>query len=202
MSNELVKLRELFAAEAHKAWSGWMDYLFDKSHLSHSGETTIPRWATERWKRQAATPYSELPEQEKQSDREEADRYLQHIPDRDIKALEYRLDVLASNPNNEAALVVSDATEKVTEQAKTIAALTEAVNVGVEKVTEQANTIKALKLTLFQTAESYKVIVGERDATIIRLQELLRRERYEVLHDRGCDCDLCVAVDAALKESS
>lgn len=62
--------------------------------------------------------------------------------------------------------------------------------------------IKALKLTLFQTAESYKVIVGERDATIIRLQELLRRERYEVLHDRGCDCDLCVAVDAALKESS
>ena len=37
--------------------------------------------------------------------------------------------------------------------------------------------------------------------TIERLQGLLRRERYEVLHDRGCDCDLCVAVDAALKEA-
>ncbi len=36
--------------------------------------------------------------------------------------------------------------------------------------------------------------------TIELLQKLLRRERYEVLHDRGCDCDLCAAVDAALKE--
>ena len=37
--------------------------------------------------------------------------------------------------------------------------------------------------------------------TIELLQKLLRRERYEVLHDRGCDCDLCAAVDAALKEA-
>ena len=40
--------------------------------------------------------------------------------DRDIKALEYRLDVLTNSPNNEAALLVSDATEKIAEQAKTI----------------------------------------------------------------------------------
>ncbi len=151
MSNELVKLRELFAAEAHKAWSGWMDYLFDKSHLSHSGETTIPRWATERWKRQAATPYSELPEQEKQSDREEADRYLQHIPDRDIKALEdelfafrQALDSGAKQMQDYAGHlndIVFDFEKRIVEQVKTIAALTEAVNGGVEKVTEQAKTI-------------------------------------------------------------
>lgn len=46
----------------------------------------------------------------------------------------------------------------------------------------------------------------ERDAQqageIAALRGLLRRERYEVLHDYGCDCDLCVAVDAALTEKA
>ena len=46
-----------------------------------------------------------------------------------------------------------------------------------------------------------QVAAEDSTATIIRLQGLLRRERYEVLHDRGCDCDLCVAVDAELKEA-
>jgi hypothetical protein len=69
-------VREKLAAYAHKAWAGWMDYLFEKSTLNPDGTVTIPAWAVERWKRQAKTPYAELPENEKESDRKEADFML------------------------------------------------------------------------------------------------------------------------------
>ena len=69
-------VREKLAEYAHKAWSGWMDYLFLKSTLNLDGTVTIPVWAVERWKRQAKTPYAELPEGEKKSDRSEADEML------------------------------------------------------------------------------------------------------------------------------
>ena len=69
--------RELLAAYAHdEAWSGWMRYVFDKSTFNADGSVTIPTWAVERWGRQIATPYRELPEDEKESDRKEADRML------------------------------------------------------------------------------------------------------------------------------
>lgn len=67
--------RELLAAYAHEAWVGWMRYLFSKCSAIE-GRVVIPFWAVERWKRQMATLYAELPEAEKQSDRAEADRIL------------------------------------------------------------------------------------------------------------------------------
>lgn len=69
-------LRESLAAEVHEAWSGWMRYLFGKCIEVGDGCLEIPAWAVKRWRRQMNTPYSELPEEEKQSDRDEADRYL------------------------------------------------------------------------------------------------------------------------------
>jgi len=72
-------VREKLAAYAHKAWSGWMNYLFEKSALNPDGTVTIPAWAVERWKRQAKTPYAELLESEKESDRKEADIILQIV---------------------------------------------------------------------------------------------------------------------------
>ena len=68
--------REQLAEYAHKAWSGWMAYLFEKSEQNSDGTVTIPAWAVERWRRQSITPYSALPESEKESDRAEADRML------------------------------------------------------------------------------------------------------------------------------
>ncbi len=146
-------LRELFAEEAHKAWSGWMEYLFSKSEANDPGEVIIPAWAAERWRRQAVTPYSELPEDEKKSDREEADRYLQHLPDydRDIKALEARCANFEAEQAEDAGRIEqlrkrnAELFNHRAEQVKTIAALTEAVNGGVEKVTEQAKTIARLQ---------------------------------------------------------
>ena len=74
-------IREKLAAYAHQAWSGWMDYLFEKSTLNSDGSVTIPSWAVERWKRQMKTTYTELSESEKESDRKEADSMLQIVKD-------------------------------------------------------------------------------------------------------------------------
>lgn len=68
--------RERLAEYAHDAWSGWMEYLFSKSEQNEDGTVTIPKWAVERWTRQATTKYSGLPEGEKASDRDEADKML------------------------------------------------------------------------------------------------------------------------------
>jgi hypothetical protein len=67
---------ELLAEAAHVAWSGWMDYLFSKCAMNPDKSATIPAGLVARWQRQASTPYCDLPEREKESDRVEARRYL------------------------------------------------------------------------------------------------------------------------------
>lgn len=69
-------LRERLAALCHTQWSGWMKYLFGKCGLAVNAGTVIPPWAVERWHRQMVTPYAELSEEEKDSDRAEADRFI------------------------------------------------------------------------------------------------------------------------------
>lgn len=71
-----MPLREELAELAHKQWSGWMHYLFSKGTFNEDGTWTMPAWAVERWKRQAETPYVELSEEEQDSDRKEADKFL------------------------------------------------------------------------------------------------------------------------------
>lgn len=68
--------RERLADLCHRQWSGWMAYLFEKSLDREDGAVVIPAWAVERWRRQVATPYAELSEEERESDRKEADRFI------------------------------------------------------------------------------------------------------------------------------
>lgn len=86
---ETELLREKLAALAHNQWSGWMKYLFEKCEdMEYRGPgvservCVIPAWAVERWKRQLGTPYDALPEEEKESDRKEADRVLEVVGSR------------------------------------------------------------------------------------------------------------------------
>ena len=62
-------IRERLAALEHEQWAHWTRYLLD--HLTPEN--------VERWRRQIDTPYEELSEQEKQSDREWADRVLELV---------------------------------------------------------------------------------------------------------------------------
>lgn len=69
-------LRELLAAYAHSAWSGWLAYQFKRSTRNDDGSVTIPADLVGRWFRQSTTPYDQLPDQERDSDRAEADRIM------------------------------------------------------------------------------------------------------------------------------
>lgn len=71
--------REKIAELCHEQWSGWMKYLFNKSPNTENGEAIIPKWAVDRWTRQINTPYESLSESEKESDRNEADRFIRLI---------------------------------------------------------------------------------------------------------------------------
>lgn len=69
-------LREKLAANAHDSWTSWMTYMFGCGMVDAQGQLVIPASLVERWQRQMVTPYGQLPEQEKRSDRIEADRIL------------------------------------------------------------------------------------------------------------------------------
>lgn len=63
---------EALAKYAHKAWSGWMKYLFSKSIENPDGSYTIPKKFANRWKRQMNSSYENLPLKERASDVVEA----------------------------------------------------------------------------------------------------------------------------------
>ena len=66
---------ESLAEYAHKAWSGWLKYMFGLS-ISHGLDILIPSKLAGRWIRQMNTPYADLPESEKEADRKEAREIL------------------------------------------------------------------------------------------------------------------------------
>lgn len=75
---ETEKIEKL-ADYAHNAWSRWMTYLFDKSIKNSDGTVLIPKSFVDRWNRQMYTLYSDLPQNEKESDRKEAITILNTI---------------------------------------------------------------------------------------------------------------------------
>lgn len=64
---------ERLAAAQHDIWALWMKYLFSVSQANADGSVMIPADQVKRWRRQIETPYSELTELEKVSDRNIAD---------------------------------------------------------------------------------------------------------------------------------
>jgi len=69
-------VREQLAYYAHDAWSGWMKYMFKKMKINDDGTATMPKWAVDRWTFQMKKTYNELPDDMKESDRQEADRMI------------------------------------------------------------------------------------------------------------------------------
>ncbi len=82
--------KEALADYAHRAWSGWIKYMFSKCQKSEYGSLIIPKRFADRWVRQAETDYVDLPENEKESDRHEAQKILDIIREtpHDLKSSE------------------------------------------------------------------------------------------------------------------
>ena len=70
------ELIEALADKEHAGWAQWMNYLFSVCEKESDGSVTIPAALVEGWQRQIDTPYVQLSEQEKQSDRNQVAHIL------------------------------------------------------------------------------------------------------------------------------
>lgn len=68
-------LEELAAIE-HARWAHWQGYMHSKATRRTDGSLVIPADLAARWEKQIATPYANLTETEKQSDRDQVQKYL------------------------------------------------------------------------------------------------------------------------------
>ena len=74
--NALDELVEALAAIEHERWCHWQRYLHSKCIRRPDGALLIPADLVKRWESQIETPYSELTDAEKESDREQVRKYL------------------------------------------------------------------------------------------------------------------------------
>jgi hypothetical protein len=77
------RLVELLAAIEHQRWAHWQQYQHSKcaGDSEGTGALVIPSELVRQWEHQIATPYQDLSEAEKESDREQVRRYLPLIRD-------------------------------------------------------------------------------------------------------------------------
>jgi hypothetical protein len=72
----LERLIETLAAVEHERWSHWQRYVHQHGVSQLDGSLVIPADLVLRWEKQINTPYSELSEKEKESDREQVRKYM------------------------------------------------------------------------------------------------------------------------------
>jgi len=73
----LMSLREMLADIEHRRWADWQEYCHTvlREHFNDEGIEQV----LARWDRQIKTSYDELSDEEKESDREQVDRYLEIV---------------------------------------------------------------------------------------------------------------------------
>lgn len=76
MSRKLDEAIEELATSEHERWSHWQRYMHQKGNRLDDGSLVLPGELVDQWERQIQTPYRELSEAEKESDREQVRRYL------------------------------------------------------------------------------------------------------------------------------
>lgn len=75
MRQKFLDLREKLAEQEHRRWQEWQKYCHSKMITYPDGRIDFPQEYHSRWERQIYTPYDKLSEKEKDSDREQVDRY-------------------------------------------------------------------------------------------------------------------------------
>lgn len=75
----LEEIVEELASIEHERWAHWQQYLHEKGIRQPDGSLLLPAELVSHWEAQIATPYADLNEGDKQSDREQVHRYLPRI---------------------------------------------------------------------------------------------------------------------------
>lgn len=98
MTDDSMKgLREKLATIEHERWADWQKWCHEVLRENMPDYWTELNNVLERWDKQIATPYSALTEKEKDSDREQVDRYWPLIEEYIHKAvIEGKIEELES----------------------------------------------------------------------------------------------------------
>ena len=64
------------AALEHQRWAHWQQYVHEKGERRPDGSLVLPAELVARWQRQIDTAYEDLSNEEKESDREQVQKYL------------------------------------------------------------------------------------------------------------------------------
>lgn len=75
MPDEKALLEQLAAIE-HERWAHWQHFMHEKGELKPDGSLVLPADLVAKWERLIETPYTQLTDKEKESDREQVRRYL------------------------------------------------------------------------------------------------------------------------------
>ena len=71
------EVREKLAEFVHLIrGKGWAESVFGKGLINVDGSWTMPKWAFDRLMKKAETPYAEMTDDERESDRAEADKII------------------------------------------------------------------------------------------------------------------------------
>lgn len=81
-AEELAVLVETLAAIEHERWAHWQSYLHRQGDAKPDGSIMLRSDQVREWNRQISTPYSDLSDHEKDSDREQVWRYLRVLLER------------------------------------------------------------------------------------------------------------------------
>jgi hypothetical protein len=73
--NKKALIEELAAVE-HTRWAHWQRYMHEQCKRLPDNSLVIPAHLVQRWEKQIETPYDQLSEKEKESDREQVKRVL------------------------------------------------------------------------------------------------------------------------------
>lgn len=72
-------LVDTLAAIEHERWAHWQRYMHDKATKLADGSIVISPDLVAQWERQMDTKFADLSEKEKESDREQVQKYLPTI---------------------------------------------------------------------------------------------------------------------------
>lgn len=76
IAQKLNSILEDLASIEHARWSHWQRYMHSKGKRLKDGSLILPAELVSLWEHQIETPYAELSEKEKESDREQVRKYL------------------------------------------------------------------------------------------------------------------------------
>lgn len=71
-----MPLLEELAAIEHQRWAHWQRFMHSQAERRSDGSLIIPSDLVTKWERLIDTPYAELTDKEKESDRDQVRRYL------------------------------------------------------------------------------------------------------------------------------